>query len=82
MQPFNREVTDNYFKMNRWLVESILAGVDYINFAFVTRKDIKDVSKGHQILATHTVPTKSVQDQLNLKMELLWRIINYIVNVV
>jgi len=59
MKCLNQEISDNSFKVSRWLVQSILADVDYVNFSFVSRKDISDPSKGHSILATHTVPTKT-----------------------
>ena len=54
----NREITNNSFKVTRWLVQSLLAGVDYIKFAFVGRKD-PGLNTKHVILATHTVKTES-----------------------
>lgn len=54
----NREIHNNSFKSSRWLIQAMLADVDYIKFAFVTRKDMPDATK-HQVVATHTIRTKS-----------------------
>jgi translation initiation factor 3 subunit D len=50
----NKEVTDNSFKVSRWLIQSMLADVDFIKFAFISRKDVAD-NKKHVLIATHTV---------------------------
>lgn len=50
----NKEVTDNSFKVSRWLIQSLLAEVDLIKFAFISRKDVSD-NKKHVLIATHTV---------------------------
>lgn len=64
----NREITNNSFKVTRWLVQAILADVEFIKFAFVSRKD-QGLNSKHVVLATHTVKTKSWAKQLNLKMD-------------
>lgn len=53
-----REITDNSFKVTRWLMQSILAEVDLVKFAFVSRKDAND-NKKHMVLSTHFVQTAS-----------------------
>jgi len=50
----NKEVTDNSFKVSRWLIQSMLADVDFIKFGFISRKDVTD-NKKHVLIATHTV---------------------------
>lgn len=50
----NREIANNSFKITRWLVQSLLADVEFIKFAFISRKDTGKNDK-HQVLATHTV---------------------------
>ena len=78
MKCINQEIADNQFKASRWCVQSILADVDLINFAFVTRKDINDPSKGASVVASHVVPTKSWCKQLNMNMEKGWRILQHL----
>ena len=50
----NKEITCNSFKMTKWVVQSLLADVEYIKFAFVSRKD-QSINSKHVVLATHTV---------------------------
>ena len=57
-QCLTKEVQDNSNKISRWVVESLLAGVEQIKFAFVTRKTPKDNTK-HVILGTYGIETKS-----------------------
>ena len=73
----NKEVTDNSFKVSRWLIQSLLAEVDLIKFAFISRKDPSD-NKKHVVIATHTVQTKSWAQQMNISMNNLWPIVKYI----
>lgn len=54
---FNRELTDNSFKISRWIVQSLLSDVDMIKFAFISRKNMADPTKKHCLLGTHTVKT-------------------------
>jgi translation initiation factor 3 subunit D len=59
----------------------MLADVDHIKFAFVTRKDMPDNTK-HQVLATHTIRTKNWAQQLNLNLDDMWKNLKHIVDVV
>lgn len=36
----NKEIQNNSFKVTRWLIQSLISHVDYIKFAFVSRKDM------------------------------------------
>jgi translation initiation factor 3 subunit D len=57
-QCLTKEVQDNSSKVSRWVVQSLLAGVEHIKFAFVSRRNLKDPSK-HVILGTYGIDTKS-----------------------
>lgn len=59
----------------------MLADVDHIKFAFVTRKDMPDNQK-HQVLATHTIRTKNWAQQLNLNLDEMWKNLKHVVEVV
>lgn len=63
----NKEVTDNSFKVSRWLIQSMLADVEFMKFAFVSRKEMND-NKKHVIVGTHTVQTQSWAKQMNLSL--------------
>ena len=56
MNVFSQEISDNSFKVSRWIIQSVLSGVDFIKYAFVTRRDMNDPTKGHEVLQTHTLP--------------------------
>jgi len=47
MKIINQEIAANNFKVARWITQCLIADVDYINFALVTRKNMDDPSKGH-----------------------------------
>jgi len=74
----NKEVADNSFKISRWLVQSLLGEVDFMKFAFVTRKNMSDRTK-HIVLGTHTVNTRSWAKQLNVSLDKMWCIIKRLV---
>lgn len=74
----NYEVTNNPFRLSRYLVQSILSDVDYIKFAFISRKDMSD-PKNHVVVGTHTVKTQAWAKQSNMNMDKMWCIIKRIV---
>lgn len=57
-QCLTREVQENSCKITRWIVESLLAGVEQIKFAFFSRKSPKDSTK-HVLLGTYGIETRS-----------------------
>lgn len=54
----NKEITDNSFKVSRWLVQALLADTDLVKFAFISRKNMND-NKRHTVMGTHTVQTQA-----------------------
>jgi translation initiation factor 3 subunit D len=74
----NAEVSNNSFRVSRYLVQSILADVDYMKFAFVSRKNMAS-NKEHVVMATHTVKTLAWANQSNMSMDRMWCIIKRIV---
>lgn len=77
----NKEIQNNGFKISRWLIQSIIAKVDFIKFAFVSRKNFED-DKKHVVLATHTVGTLGWAKQLNMQMEEMWKKLRYTINLI
>jgi hypothetical protein len=55
-----------------------LSEVDYIKFAFVSRKDMGK-NTDHVVCATHTVKTLAWAKQSNMSMDKMWCIIKRIV---
>ena len=62
-------------------MQSILANVDMMKFAFVSRRDMAD-NKKHVLLATHTVQTTSWAKQLNLQMNDMWGKLKYVISLI
>ena len=52
-----------------------------MKLAFVTRKNMSENDK-HIVLGTHTLQTKSWATQINIYLDSMWSIINYIVECV
>lgn len=77
----NKEIEDNSFRTSRWFVQSLLAGAEQMKLAFVTRKNMSENDK-HIVLGTHTLQTKSWATQINIYLDSMWSIINYIVECV
>ena len=74
----NYEITNNAFRVSRYIVQAILSEVDYIKFAFISRKDMAD-AKNHVVCATHTVKTLAWAKQSNMNMDRLWCVLKRIV---
>jgi translation initiation factor 3 subunit D len=66
-QTLTKEVQNNSNKISRWVVQSILAGVDQIKFAFIARKT-PTKNNAHVLLGTYGIDTKSFANQINLSM--------------
>lgn len=77
----NKEIFDNMFKVNRWVVQSLLADVEFMKLAFITRKTMND-NKKHVVLATHTIQTKKWAQYNNLSLDKMWPILRYIIDCV
>jgi len=82
MKIVNDEIAANSFKATRWITQCLLADVEFINIALVTRKNINDPSKGHQVLAALRSETMSWAKQLNMSLERGWRTIQHICEIV
>lgn len=80
-QCLTKEVQDNSCKVSRWVVQSLLAGVENIKFAFVSRRNQKDPNK-HVILGTYGIDTRSFCNQINMSMSQAWAILQQIVDCV
>ena len=80
-QCLTKEVQDNSCKISRWVVQSLLAGVDNIKFAFVSRSQAGNANK-HVIIGTYGIDTRSFCNQINLSMQQCWAILQETVDVI
>lgn len=72
---------DNSCKISRWVVQSLLAGVENIKFAFVSRSQAGNANK-HVIIGTYGIDTRSFCNQINLSMQQCWAILQETVDVI
>ena len=82
MKILNIEIAANSFKATRWIAQSLLADVDFINFALTTRKSMNDPSKGHQVMAVLRNETTSWAKSLNMSLDRGWRTIQYLCTII
>jgi len=74
MVMFNKEITDNASKFNKWTIQSIIAGVDKMRFAFVQRMDPLS-TKSHKVVGFTSVNPVSFAGQLNLNVANCWAVL-------
>lgn len=75
----NTEIFDNLFKVSRWVVQSLLADVEYMKLAFVSRSNMKDNSK-HVLLATHQIETRKFAQYNNIALDKMWPVLRYMID--
>lgn len=75
-----KEIADNTTKFCRWTVQSILAGVDKMRFAFVQRADTSGAN--HKVVGSFTTDTYAFAKQLNLNIENCWAVLKDVVDTV
>ena len=78
MVMLNKEITDNASKFNRWTMQSIIAGVDKMRFAFVQRTDI-DSAKSHKVVGMANVNPTAFAGQINLNVQNCWAVLKDLV---
>lgn len=64
---FNKELSDNASKFNRWTMQSIIAGVDKMRFAFVQRTNLAS-NKAHNVVGFISVKPEAFAGQINLNI--------------
>lgn len=72
------EMKNNNFRLARWTISSILAGVDVVRMGFVTRQNFRDPSK-HLICGVQQFRPTELVTNINLNIDNCWGILNYII---
>lgn len=81
MVMLNKEITDNSSKFNKWTLQSIIAGVDKMRFAFVQRQSFTS-AKTHKLVGFASVAPVAFAYQLNLNITNCWAILKDLVQTV
>jgi len=76
-----REISDNQNKFARWTVQSLLAGVKKMRFAFIQRKSDK-TPDDHKVVGTQTMSTEAFAMQIHLNMKNCWAIVEEVISTV
>lgn len=74
MKCLTREMTDNASKFNRWTMQSLIAGVDKMRFAFVQRVNIES-NKAHKVSGFISVMPEMFAKELNMNVQNCWAIL-------
>lgn len=69
------EMKNNANKMAKWVMESVLSGVDQMRIGFVTRANPKD-NLHHTILGLASFKPREVATQMNLNVDNCWGILS------
>lgn len=75
-----KEITDNSCKFSRWTVQSILAGVDLMRFAFVSR--VNESNQSHKVVGHASVNPEQFAQTINLNISNCWAILKDLINTV
>ena len=67
MVVMNKEISDNTTKFNRWAIQSIIAGVDKMRFAFVQRAEHTS-NKSHKVVGFESLVPDSFANTINLNL--------------
>ena len=68
------EIKNNSNKLSRWTVESVLAGVNTMRLAFVSRTNPKAI-RGHVVLGTANVKPREFAAQMNYSLGNGWGVV-------
>jgi len=73
-QHLKTEMGSNHLKVTKWAVQSYLAGVDNMNIAFVSRKDLKS-NKEHMCYGFYSINPQQLLNNVNFNHHVGWGII-------
>lgn len=71
------ELQNNTFRLSRWVISCLLAGVDLLKLGFVTRQNFRDPSR-HTVVHVAQFRPNEFANNINLNMENSWGMLNYI----
>jgi len=74
------ELKNNSNKLGRWTARSFLAGADLMQLGFVTRHPTQ--KHAHQLLTAPTYKPREFARQINLDLDNMWGILQYIITLV
>lgn len=72
------EVKNNTFRITRWTLASMLANVDLLKLAFVSRANFRD-PKEHIVMSVQQFRSTEFMQNINLNVENAWGVLNYII---
>ena len=75
------ELKNNSNKLGRWTARSFLAGADLMQLGFVTRHNPTQ-KHAHQLLTAPTYKPREFARQINLDLDNMWGILQYIITLV
>lgn len=72
------ELKNNMFKIQRWAIQAIFAGVSTIDIGFLSRQQAKDAS-AHHILSVQSYSPQEFFTGMNVNLNQMWSILNLLI---
>merc|ERR1712071_447247 len=73
------EIKNNSFKVSRWIIQAMLAGIDTVKLAFVTREKVTDNSS-HLMVNMESITPEELATQAGLNIDNCWGVFRSIIN--
>ncbi|KAM7454772.1 hypothetical protein BLSTO_04470 [Blastocystis sp. subtype 1] len=73
------DMKNNNFRLSKWGVQAILAGVDRVKIGFVSRRNMNNLEAGHVILGVQTFSLDAFTKQIMLNEKNMWATLEYVV---
>ncbi|XP_049851626.1 eukaryotic translation initiation factor 3 subunit D-like [Schistocerca gregaria] len=71
------ELKNNMFKIQRWIIQTLIAGCERVVLGFISRQKPKDTTN-HSILAIETYKPKEIIHQMNMNLDHMWAVLCHI----
>lgn len=73
---------NNHFRLSKWGVQAMLAGVDTVKLGLVSRRDMKSIDSGHVLLGVQSFSLDVFTKQMMLNEKNMWAVLEYFVKLV
>lgn len=70
---------NNNFRLSKWGVQAILAGVSTVKIGYVSRRNMDDINSGHVILGVQSFSLDSFKKQILLNENNMWAVVEFFV---
>ncbi|CBK23546.2 uncharacterized protein [Blastocystis hominis] len=73
------DMKNNNYRLSKWGVQAVLAGVDLVKIGYVSRRKMDDINSGHVILGVQNFSLETFKKQIMLNEQNMWAVVEYFV---